>query len=78
MATRARWWPLRWMGRIAWALLRIGVVGWAALAIYYSLQRTWLAIVLALAMAALGVWALWIARSARPPLIFAAAMRGRS
>jgi hypothetical protein len=49
------------------------VVGWATLAVYYQMGRSWLAIALALIIVALGIWGLWLARSARPPLIFAAA-----
>src|SRR5262245_66097118 len=36
--------------------------------------RSWLAIALALLILALGIWGLWLARSARPPVLFAAAL----
>ncbi|HEY3517998.1 MAG TPA: DUF4105 domain-containing protein [Gammaproteobacteria bacterium] len=50
------------------------VVGWATLAVYYQMGRSWLAIALALTILALGIWGLWLARSPRPPLLFAAAL----
>ena len=55
-------------------MIRALVVGWATLAIYYQMSRSWLAIALALIVLALGIWGLWLARSRRPPLIFAAVL----
>ena len=71
---RSRWWPLRWLLGAAWLLARVLVVGWATLAVYYQMGRSWLAITLALIILALGIWGLWLARSAQPPLIFAASL----
>lgn len=71
---RRPWRPLRWLLGTAWLLARVLVVGWATLAVYYQMGRSWLAITLALLILALGIWGLWLARSARPPLIFAAAL----
>src|SRR4249920_3074517 len=45
---------------------------WAALAINYSnLPWPWLRLVLAVAFAAFGIWALWISRGPRMPWVFA-------
>jgi len=51
-------------------VVRLGLVGWAALAIYWS-NLPWpvARLVLALAFLAFGIWALWFARR---PLVFAA------
>jgi hypothetical protein len=52
-------------------IVRLGLVGWGALAIYWSnLPWPWARIALALVFLAFGVWALWFARK---PLVFAAA-----
>jgi uncharacterized protein DUF4105 len=52
--------------------LQAGLIGWAALAIYYSnLPWSWLRLVLAIGFAAFGIWALWIARRRFPVLVFA-------
>jgi hypothetical protein len=65
------WWPLRWALYAAWFLVRALLVGWVTLALYYRLDRTWYALALAFGALVLGIYALWIARSARAPLAFA-------
>lgn len=73
MRTTARW--LRraagWLAAALWFSVRAGVVGWAALALYFS-SLPWpaLRLCLALAFVVLGVWALWLARTWRGPLLF--------
>ncbi len=53
-------------------LFQAGLVGWAALAIYYSnLPWGWLRLTLALGFTLFGIWALWIARTRFFYLIFA-------
>src|SRR5262249_20603617 len=69
--SRRLWWPLRWLWNAVWFLTRALLVGWIAGAIFYQLHRSWIAIVLALGALALGIYALWFARSARPALVFA-------
>ena len=65
---------LGWLGAVFGFLLRVAVVGWAALAIRFSnLPWSSLRLGLAIAFAAFGVWALWFARRPRSFLIFAAA-----
>lgn len=55
---------LRWLAVAGKRVFQAVLIGWAALAIYYSnLPWAWLRLVLALAFAAFGVWALWIARA---------------
>ena len=45
---------------------------WAALAIHYSnVPGAWLRLILAVAFAAFGIWALWISRKPRMRLVFA-------
>ena len=62
--------PLRWLLIALGFLFRIALVGWAALAIYYSnLPWGWLRLVLALAFVAFGIWAVW--RSRRPSRLLA-------
>lgn len=52
-------------------LLKLGLVGWATLAIYWSnLPWPWARLALALVFLAFGIWALWIARR---PVVFGAA-----
>jgi hypothetical protein len=64
--------PARW----CWAGLRRAaqflLIAWAALAIYYS-NLPWYGarVALAVAFAGFGVWALWVARGARPRWAFA-------
>lgn len=53
-------------------VLQAGLIGWAALAIYYSnLPWSWLRLVLAIAFAVFGIWILWIYRRKLSFLIFA-------
>ena len=58
--------PLGWLAAGFGFLLRVGFVGWAALAIYWS-NLPWgeLRLALALAFMAFGIWALWFARAPR-------------
>jgi hypothetical protein len=61
-------WLLAGIGFILKALLVI----WATLAIYYSnLPWAWLRVVLAIAFAAFGIWALWVTRRPRMHWVFA-------
>ncbi len=72
--TRASWLlrPLRWLRAGVWFLVRVLVVGWATLALYYSnLPWPWLRLLLAIAFAAFGIWALWLTRRPRMRLVFA-------
>ncbi len=73
--------PVRWAKRLlgwTWkavsSLLLIGLILWGTLALYYQ-GPSWmpLRIVLAAAFAALGIWALWRAKSRRAVLLFVAA-----
>ncbi len=55
-----------------WILLRFLLVAWASLAIYYSnLPWAELRLALAIAFAALAIWALWISRRPRVLALFA-------
>ena len=55
-----------------WILLRFLLVAWASLAIYYSnLPWAELRLALAIAFAALAIWALWISRRPRMLALFA-------
>lgn len=69
--------PLRWIARgatwAAWLLLRLLLVWWGTLALYYS-NLPWHGgrVVLAVAFVGLAAWALWIDRKRRAYLIFAA------
>ncbi len=71
--TRAKWLrqPLRWLGSTIRLLVRVGFIGWAGLAIWYS-TVPWMPVRLALALAfvAFGVWALWFAPKPRGLLLF--------
>jgi hypothetical protein len=52
-------------------LFQAGLIGWAALAIYYSnLPWDWLRLALALGFTAFGIWTLWIARKRFFYLVF--------
>src|SRR5262245_48310285 len=60
---------LRWLLTI---VCKAAVALWAGLAIYYSnLPWPWLRLALALAFAAFSIWALWLTRNRRAPLLFA-------
>ena len=51
--------------------LRVAVIAWATLAIYYSyLPWLWLRAALAVAFMAFGIWALWRSRTRRAVLVF--------
>jgi hypothetical protein len=65
---------VRWLGRAITDVLLALLLAWSVLAIWFS-NLPWPGARLALAagFAALGVWALWLARSRRSLLIFAAA-----
>jgi hypothetical protein len=54
-------------------VLRVGLIGWGALAIFYS-NLPWPAfrVVLSLVFAAFGIWSLWFARQAGSWMVFAA------
>lgn len=53
--------------------LRAGLVAWGSLALYWSnLPLPWARLAMALAFLAFGIWALWISRSAKIRLAFAA------
>lgn len=63
---------LRATGKALGFVLKLGVVGWAALAIHYSnLPWAWLRTTLAIGFAAFAIWALWIARTKRARAAFA-------
>ena len=69
--------PLRWLGTGLGFLLRVALVGWATLAIYYSnLPWAWSRLVLALAFLTFAIWALWRSRSPRVLLAFAGIFLG--
>ncbi|MGY1530039.1 lipoprotein N-acyltransferase Lnb domain-containing protein [Luteimonas sp. A649] len=52
-------------------IARVGVLAWGSMAIYWSnLPWDWLRLVSALAFAAFGIWALWLARKPRARLAF--------
>ncbi len=51
---------LHWLVTVLGILFRAALIGWASLAIFYSnAPWPWLRLVLALAFAAFGIWALW-------------------
>ena len=69
--------PFRWLFTGIGFLFRVGLVVWASLAIYYSnLPWAWLRLALAVAFAAFGIWALWLARRPRMYLAFAGLFLG--
>ena len=64
---------LSWLLAALWFLLRVGLVAWATLAIWFSdLPGAWLRIALAAAFLAFSAWALWTRRSAAKLAAFAA------
>lgn len=70
----ARWLltPLRWLLAGISFVFRAAIALWASLAIYYSnLPWPWMRFALALAFAALSIWALWRARNRRALLLYA-------
>jgi hypothetical protein len=63
---------LGWLLTLLGFLCRVLLLAWGTLAIYYSnLPWPWLRLVMAVAFAAFGIWALWLTRRSRPFLIFA-------
>ena len=65
--------PFGWLLAILWFLLRVGLVAWATLAIWFStLPGAWLRITLAAAFFAFAAWALWTRRSMAKLAAFAA------
>ena len=74
---RRRWpWlsrPLRWLAGGTGAFLRVLLIAWCSLAIYYSpLPWRWLRLSLSLAFLAFACWAWWWKRRPRVSLAFAA------
>jgi hypothetical protein len=69
--------PLRWLLTIVIFVSKAVVALWASLAIYYS-NLPWpsLRLALALAFAALSIWALWLARTRRALWLFAGMFLG--
>jgi hypothetical protein len=69
--------PLRWAWVAFRSTLQFLLVAWGTLAVYYS-NLPWapLRVVLAVAFAALGVWALWVTRRQRMGWAFVAAFAG--
>ena len=65
---------LGWLWLALWSLGRVVLLAWATLAVFYS-SAPWapLRLVLAAALLAFGVWALWFGRRPRSLAIFAAA-----
>src|SRR5438270_348619 len=58
--------PLRWSRVGIRVILQFLLIGWAALAIYYSnLPWRWMRIDLAVAFALFAIWSLWISRRRR-------------
>jgi hypothetical protein len=58
--------PLRWLVAGLWFLLRVLLIAWAGLAIYYSnLPSAELRLALAVAFAAFATWVLWLSRERR-------------
>jgi Domain of unknown function (DUF4105) len=68
---------LGWLIAVIWFLCRAALVTWATLAIYYSnLPSAELRLALAGAFAAFAVWALWLSRQRRMPVIAIALFLG--
>ena len=66
--------PAGWLAAALSFVLRIGLAGWATLAIYYTnLPFPWARIALAIAFLAFAVWAMWIARTRNALLLLAVA-----
>src|SRR5688500_18722080 len=63
--------PLRWLIAGLWFLLRVLLIVWASLAIYYSnLPSAELRLALAIAFAAFAIWVLWVSRQPRMLAVF--------
>ena len=66
--------PLSWIVTGLGFLVRLGLVGWGTLAIYWSnLPWPWTRLALSLVFLVFGIWALWFGRKPHMPLAFAAA-----
>ena len=66
--------PFAWLATGAGFLVRVLLLAWGTLAIYWSnLPWAWSRLLLAVAFAAFGIWALWRARNPRARLAFAGA-----
>src|SRR6476661_3234176 len=66
--------PLRWVWAAIRSTLQFLLVAWGTLAVYYSnLPQATLRVLLAVAFAGLGVWALWVTRRPGMGWVFAAA-----
>ena len=62
---------LNWPIRGIWLLLRVLLIAWATLAIYYSnLPFAGLRVALAMSFAILAIWLLWLSRDRRAYVIF--------
>jgi uncharacterized protein DUF4105 len=62
---------LNWPIRALWLVVRVLLVAWAAMAIYYSnLPSAALRLALAVAFAMLAIWLLWLSRDRRASLLF--------
>jgi hypothetical protein len=69
--------PLGWLRRGAGAVLSFLALAWSTLAVYYSnLPWPWARLVLAVALAAFGTWALFLTRRPRMRLVFVALFLG--
>ena len=69
--------PLRWLSTGVGFFVRVGLVVWATLALYYSnLPWAGMRLILATAFLVFGVWALWLTRRPRMRLVFAALFLG--
>lgn len=71
------WQPLYWLAAIVRFLFKLGLAGWASLAIYYS-NLPWpvLRLILAVFFALFAVWTLWFAHRPRMTMLFAALFIG--
>ena len=62
----------RWLLAGVWGVVRLGLVSWASLALYYSnLPWAWGRVGLAVAFATFSVWALWLSPTPRRRLAWA-------
>jgi len=69
--------PVSWLVRVAGFLVGPVLLGWAALAIYYSnLPWAWLRVVLAIVFLAFGIWASWFTRRPLMKWVFAGVFIG--
>jgi Domain of unknown function (DUF4105) len=62
---------LNWLMRAIWFLLRVLLIAWASLAIYYSnLPFAGLRVASAISFAVLAIWLLWLSRDRRAFVVF--------